>query len=65
MPKMGPMDYELDAVKLMQQMTIKVKVVREREMRFRIWLATRFILLAGLVTGMGIEIKDMEDQNDT
>lgn len=58
-----PIDYELDAVKLMQQMTIKVKVVREREMRFRIWLATRFILLAGWVTGMGVEIKDLEDQD--
>ena len=50
--------YEIDPVKLMRKMTLEVKFVRLREMRFRLWVSTRLIRLGAWVAGMGIEIKD-------
>jgi hypothetical protein len=55
---------EIDQVELMQQMTLVVKMTRTREMRIRLWIATRLIILAAWVTGMGIEFEDTEEEQD-
>jgi hypothetical protein len=55
---------KLDAAQLMRKMTIVVTIKKQREMRIRLWIATRLIKLAGLVTGMGIEFKDGEEQQE-
>jgi hypothetical protein len=55
--------FEIDAVQLMQRMTIQVKIKKEREMRTRIWIATRLIIFAAFITGMGIEFGD-ENHDD-
>ena len=60
MPKMGPIDYELDQVKLMRNLTIRVRLIRTREMRVRLWIAVQLIRLATWVTGMGLEIEHEE-----
>lgn len=59
---------EIDQVKLMQEMTLEVKLIRAREMRARLWIAARLIWLACWVTGMGLRIHDQEgpmDQEET
>lgn len=52
---------EIDVVEVAGQMTIHVTYKRVREMRIRMWIATRLVLLAALVTGMGIEFEDDQD----
>ncbi len=39
----------------MQRITLKVTIKHEKETRFRLWLATKFIKLAALIMGCGIE----------
>lgn len=58
---------EIDAVDLMSQMTIEVTIKKQREMRIRLWIATRLIILAAFITGMGIEFGDeirIEEEQD-
>ena len=52
-----PIEFDVDMVGLASEMTIQVTYKRVREMRIRMWIATRLIMLAGLVTGMGIEFE--------
>lgn len=54
---------EMDQVKLMQELTIEVKLVRAREMRVRLWLAARLIKLACWITGMGLIMHDDDGQH--
>ena len=55
---------EIDMVKVAGQMTIKVTYKRVREMRIRLWMATRLIILAAIITGMGIEFVDDQEDDD-
>ena len=55
---------KIDQVKLMQELTLEVTFVRTREMRIRLWIAVRLIHLACFITGMGLEIKHEEVDND-
>lgn len=53
---------EVDGVEAMGKWTLRVKIIRAREMRIRIWIATRLIIMAALITGMGIEFVDGEEE---
>ncbi len=55
---------EIDAVELMGRMTIEVTIIKQKEMRIRLWIAKRLIMLAGLVTGMGIGFVDEDQEVD-
>lgn len=54
---------EVDMVKAARKMTIhvKVKYTRVREMRIRLWMATRLIVLAAFIARMGIEFGEVDD----
>ena len=45
----------VDPVPLMKNVTITVKIVRTRELAFRIWLGTKLILLGARILGTEYE----------
>src|SRR3546814_4264969 len=53
---------ELSAPKLMENVTLRVRFVNV--LRARIWVATRIIMLAGLVAGCNIEIEASEGRSE-
>ena len=46
---------EVDQVDLMQQVTFKVKMTHERELKIRLWLAKQFLFFAAWIANMDIE----------
>ena len=57
---LGNMNIEMDKVNLMKQVTISVsvKMTREKEWKFRMWIAKQLLILAAWIANMGIEFKD-------
>ena len=49
---------EIDSVKLMQRITMTVKLKRHRELKFRLWLATRLLILAAWIGNFNIELEE-------
>jgi hypothetical protein len=47
----------IDMRRLMAQTTLRVRVVRVREHRARMWVAVRLIRLAARVLGCGVEVR--------
>lgn len=60
------MEHTVDVVKAMDQMTFKVKLIRVKEMRFRIWIGVLLIRLAALILNADIDFinSDPEVKND-
>lgn len=50
-------ELDIDAVKIMKQMTVTVKIKRIRELSVRIWLACKLMKLAGWVANSRIKIE--------
>ena len=50
---------DVDAVELMRDVTMYVRIKRLRELRFRNWLGTRLIGLAALIMNCRIEVEDL------
>lgn len=51
------MKAQVDMVKLMRQTTMHVTVKRGNELRWRVWLATKLILLAAMVMNCRIQFE--------
>lgn len=58
------MKAQIDMVKLMRQTTMHVTVKRERELRWRVWLATKLILLAAMVMNCRIQFEGLGGSKD-
>ena len=59
-----PIEMEIDMAKMTSKMTLKVTYKRVREMRIRLWMATRLIILAAIIAGMGIEFEQDQEVDD-
>ena len=57
---MTQLSANVDAVDLMQNTTITVRMKRVKELRFRIWVAKRLVFLAALFLNCNIDF-GMED----
>lgn len=55
------MKAEVDAVDMMRQVTMHVRIKRGTELQWRLWLGARLIALAGLVMNCNIEINGLND----
>jgi hypothetical protein len=53
---------KFNAMSLMKEMTIIVRVERMNELKIRMWLALKLMRLAALIGNMGFQV-DMEDEN--
>ena len=51
----------LDSRELASRMVVEVRIKNWREFRFRIWLATRFIILAARIGGFGFDFDELEE----
>ncbi len=51
------MKAEVDAVNMMRQVTLHIRIKRDKELGFRLWLGARLIALAALVLNCQIEIE--------
>lgn len=49
---------DIDAIKLAKNMTVKIKVKRLKELRFRVWLAGFFFMAGARIIGCNIEITE-------
>lgn len=58
---METLSANVDAVKMMRQATITVKVKRMRELRLRLWFAKIAFLFAAWVLNTNIEIESVGD----
>ena len=54
-------EIELDARKIVRQMTAEVRIKNWREFQFRMWVAARLIILAARIGGFGITIDEIEE----
>lgn len=55
------MKAEVDAVDMMRRATMHVRIKRDRELAWRLWLGTRLIMLAALVMNCNIEVEGIEE----
>ncbi|CDO35000.1 hypothetical protein [Novosphingobium sp. KN65.2] len=55
------MKAEISMPKLMKQISIKAVVTGARQVRFRIWLGTKVMLLAAWIIGCSIEIDTTQE----
>ena len=46
---------EVDQVDLMEQVTFKVKMTHERELKIRLWMAKQILIFAAWIANMDIE----------
>lgn len=51
------MKAEVDAVKMMRHATMHVRIKRDRELSWRLWIGTRLIMLAAIVMNCSIEVE--------
>lgn len=56
---------KVSAMDIMKDMTLEVKVYRVRELRIRLWLATRLVLLAAWIAGCGVQITEVNNADCT
>ncbi len=53
-----PETVALDGVKLLHEIKVEIRLYRQREMRWRLWIGLRLIALAARITGMQIVVED-------
>jgi hypothetical protein len=49
---------DVDILEAARQITLEVRFTKMREMKVRMWIATRLIILAAWITGMEIEVEE-------
>ena len=59
---MAKMPKKLDARKIMANMTMTLTLKKVKELKFRIWVGTKLIMLAARIMGMGtLEVNAEEE----
>lgn len=55
------MNAEVDAVNMMREVTVHIRIKRHKELQWRLWLGARLIALAAWVMNCRIEVEDLQN----